>query len=88
MKVTLDLPDELVQAIKLRARHQRRPFRDVVADHLRFAVGEPPQIPPAISARDPGKLPVLNARRVSTPLVGGWSPQQMSDWVKQQAFDE
>lgn len=35
MKTTLDLPDELVKALKLRAIHEGKKLKDAVADALR-----------------------------------------------------
>lgn len=42
MKTTLDLPDELVRAVKLRAVVQRRTVKDLVAEFLRQGLGMPP----------------------------------------------
>lgn len=39
MKTTLDLPDELIRAVKLRAVVQRRTLKDLVADMLRQGLG-------------------------------------------------
>ena len=39
MKTTLDLPDDLVRAMKLRALLQGRTLRDLVADFLRQGLG-------------------------------------------------
>ena len=38
MKTTLDLPDDLLKEIKLRAVHERRKLRDEVADLLRLGL--------------------------------------------------
>lgn len=46
MKTTLDLPDELVHAVKLRAVTQRRTVKDLVADYLRQGLG---MAPPALA---------------------------------------
>ena len=35
MKITLDLPDELVREVKLRAVVQRRTVKDLIAEFLR-----------------------------------------------------
>ncbi|MBL8377617.1 MAG: hypothetical protein JNM79_07115 [Burkholderiales bacterium] len=45
MKTTLDLPDDIVQAVKLRAVLQRRPVKDLVAELLRNALGMLPARP-------------------------------------------
>lgn len=42
MKTTLDLPDELIHAVKLRAVHQRRTVKDLVAEFLRQGLGMAP----------------------------------------------
>ena len=39
MKTTLDLPDELIREVKLRAVVQGRTLRDVVAEFLRQGLG-------------------------------------------------
>jgi hypothetical protein len=39
MKTTLDLPDELVREVKLRAVMQRRTVKDLVAEYLRQGLG-------------------------------------------------
>jgi len=39
MKTTLDLPDELIREVKLRAVIQGRTLKDVVADFLRQGLG-------------------------------------------------
>ena len=43
MKTTLDLPDELVRAMKMRALLQGRTLRDLVTDFLRQGLGMAPQ---------------------------------------------
>lgn len=42
MKTTLDLPDELIHEVKLRAVHQRRTVKDLVAEILRQGLGMAP----------------------------------------------
>jgi plasmid stability protein len=39
MKTTLDLPDELIRAAKLRAVSQGRTLRDLVSEYLRQGLG-------------------------------------------------
>lgn len=56
MKTTLDLPDELMRAIKVRAAQQDRKIKDVVAELLRRGLSGPAQV-----ADTP--------RRVELPLV-------------------
>ncbi len=42
MKITVDLPDELICEVRLRAVHQRRTVKDLVAEFLRQGLGLPP----------------------------------------------
>lgn len=42
MKTTLDLPDELIREVKLRAVHQRRSVKDLMAEILRQGLGMAP----------------------------------------------
>ncbi len=55
MKTTLDLPDDLVRAIKLRAVHEDRTLKDLVAELLRRGLS---------TTAGPER-----ARRVQLPLV-------------------
>ena len=41
MKTTLDLPEDLIHEVKLRALHQRRTVKDLVAECLRQGLGMP-----------------------------------------------
>lgn len=51
MKTTLDLPDESIHAVKLRAVMQRRTVKDLVAEFLRQGLGiaAPAQLAPPAS---------------------------------------
>ena len=66
MKTTLDLPDDLIQEVKLRALLQRRTVKDFVAECLRQALAMPAlrqaEKPPASSRVVIGEdgLPVLH----------------------------
>ena len=41
MKTTLDLPDELMRAVKIRAAERNQRLKDVVSDALRAALAAP-----------------------------------------------
>jgi len=56
MKTTLDLPDDVVRAVKIRAVEENRRLKDVVADLLRRGL-----------AQDRG--PKAPRRRLKLPLV-------------------
>lgn len=43
MKATLDLPDDLLKEMKLRAVHEGRKFKDVAAEVFRRGLAQPAQ---------------------------------------------
>jgi plasmid stability protein len=64
MKTTLDLPDELVKQIKLRALREGRKLKDAIADLLRKGLaaqrsGEPQSEEPRIFTDKKTGLPVI-----------------------------
>lgn len=69
MKTTLDLPDELMKEVKVRAVHENRKLKDMVADLLRrgLQVGDDPG-PPA-------------RKRVRLPLVRCAHPAARSEEI-------
>lgn len=68
MKTTLDLPDELMREMKLRAVIQGRTLRDLVAEFLRQGLGlsattpSPVQSPGGMVTLNGGGLPVIRCR--------------------------
>ena len=61
MKSTLDLPDDLMRQVKLRAVNENRRIKDVVADLLRRALILQPDSSPVPSARRRVNLPIIPA---------------------------
>jgi len=57
MKTTLDLPDDVVRAVKIRAVQENRRLKDTVADLLRRGLAQAPSAPATVR------------RRVKLPLV-------------------
>lgn len=57
MKTTLDLPDDLVRAVKIRAVEENKKLKDTIADLLRRGL-----------AQEHGQKPVVR-RRLRLPLV-------------------
>lgn len=64
MKTTLDLPDELMRAIKVRAAQQDRKIKDVVAELLRRGLTGPAQAP---GTRRRVELPLVECGDVTGP---------------------
>lgn len=77
MKITLDLPEELIREVKLRAVAQRCNVNDLIAGCLRQGLGFTPPAQPDLPPADsmvrigPNRLPVIRcmpnppARRMS-----------------------
>jgi plasmid stability protein len=63
MKTTLDLPDDLVKEVKLRAVHEGRKLRDEVANLLRLGL--------AIANHPPARNTRLRSARVKTDRKSG-----------------
>lgn len=57
MKTTLDLPDELMRTVKIRAVRENRKLKDMIADLLRRGL-----------AQEPGESGAVR-KRVQLPLV-------------------
>jgi hypothetical protein len=81
MKTTLDLPDEVIRAVKLRAVMQQRPLKDLVADFLRQGLGMQPSAqvgqPPAgsIVERATNGLPTVRCR--AGAAAGGFNLDEL-----------
>jgi hypothetical protein len=60
MKTTLDLPDELMREVKIRAIHERKKLKDAIADFIRRGM--------AASKTRPAKAPK------PVKLRGGFTP--------------
>jgi hypothetical protein len=72
MKTTLDLPDELVREIKIRAVNQRQKLKDAVVELLRKGLAvmaaEAPRPPAAkITTDTTTGLPVIECRQAPAP---------------------
>lgn len=63
MKTTLELPDELLQRIKLRAVHRKRKLKDEIAHLLEAGMAQAPE------ARAPRKAPKPVRLRGRRPLT-------------------
>ena len=57
MKTTLDLPDDLMRAVKIRAVEENRRLKDTIAELLRRGLAREAGVPPTVR------------KRVTLPLV-------------------
>jgi plasmid stability protein len=64
MKATIEIPDELMREIKVRAARQDRTLKDLVAELLRRGLAEDPQPPPI---RHRVKLPLIHSTHPALP---------------------
>jgi hypothetical protein len=65
MKTTLDLPDDLVRAVKMRAVEENRKLKDVIADLLRRGLTQKRGAP--VTARRRLKLPLVECAHEARP---------------------
>lgn len=65
MKTTLDLPDDLMRALKMRAVEERRTLKDLIADLLRRGLAQEPDAPPTIRLRV--QLPLIQCAHEARP---------------------
>lgn len=65
MKTTLDLPDELVRAVKIRAVEDNKRLKDTVADLLRRGLAHERGRPEAV--RNRLKLPLIECAHDARP---------------------
>ena len=83
MKTTLELPDELMRAVKIRAAERNQRLKDVVADALRAALAAPAAAP--VDALDP--VQQLARRFVFLPDGTVENPQAWADPAYFSALD-
>src|SRR5688500_18578016 len=80
MKTTLELPDDLIQEIKLRAVREGRRLKEVVTDLL--VAGLHPRSKAAAHGKPLAKnLPLIKVRPAQ-PTGAAMSSQEWSDWIK------
>ena len=65
MKTTLDLPDDLMRDVKIRAARLNRKLKDTIADLLRTGLSREPGAPAAVRTRV--KLPLVRCAHNASP---------------------
>ena len=86
MKTTLDLPNDLVREIKLKAVHEGRKLKDAMADLLRAGLAARAAKTEERSARKRNpRLPLVTCRPAATAATE-MTPQRVADvLIKQEA---
>lgn len=55
MKTTLDLPDDLMREVKIRAVHEQKKLKDAIADYIRKGIAAskspPPKLPKPVKLK-------------------------------------
>jgi hypothetical protein len=74
MKTTLDLPDDLVKEVKLRALYGNLKLKDAIAELLRKGLAAPElnesRRTPSVVKKDPKTgLPLVECRKAATPEI-------------------
>jgi len=87
MKTTLDLPNDLVQQIKLRAVNEGRKLKDVAADLLRAALAPPPDSTSLTTATVPKTLPLIRVQGTPPERTAKLTAQELCDSIKQADLD-
>jgi plasmid stability protein len=64
MKTTLDLPDDLMRAVKIRAVEENRKLKDTIAELLRRGLAQQPGVP---SSRQRVRLPLVQCAHEAGP---------------------
>ena len=63
MKTTLELPDELMRRVKLRAVHRKQKLKDAIAQLLELGMAAAPE--PQAPARAPKPVRLQRRRRIT-----------------------
>ena len=84
MKTTLDLPDDLMRAVKIRAVEEDRKLKDMVADLLSKGLAQPVCETPQIRHRV--KLPLVHSTHAARP-GDEITPERMHEILLQQEVD-
>jgi hypothetical protein len=65
MKTTLELPDDVMRAVKIRAVEENRRLKDVIADLLRRGLNQQPSLPSEVRRRV--RLPLIECVHDARP---------------------
>ena len=85
MKTTLDIPDDLLRSMKMRAVQEGRKFKDVAAEIFRLGLAQPK--PSAHSVvRQRVKLPLIQCHHPSDPTAT-LTPDQVAEVLLQQEVE-
>lgn len=85
MKTTLDLPNDLVREIKLKAVHEGRKLKDAMADLLRAGLAARAKAEEGPARKKEPRLRLVKCRHAATPSTE-MTPERVADvLIKQEA---
>jgi plasmid stability protein len=76
MKTTLELPDDVIRAVKIRAVQENRKLNDMITDLLRRGLAQEPRTPTAVRRRV--KLPLVECAHEAQPSEE-MTPERVAD---------
>ena len=82
MITTLDLPDDLLHELKLRAEHDGRPVKDIVADLLAAGLTPASEARPQNGPVTSKNLPLIKLRPAPPADARQLTTQEWCDWIK------
>jgi plasmid stability protein len=82
MKTTLDLPDALMRAIKLRAEQEGRKIKDLVAELLVAGLAPAVEASPENGPVESKNLPLVKLRPAQPDNADSLTTQEWCDWIK------
>ena len=82
MKTTLDIPDDLLRSMKMRAVQEGRKFKDVAAEIFRRGLAQP-NLPANSGDRQRVKLPLIECRHPAVSQAT-LTPDQVADALLKQ----
>ena len=85
MKTTLDLPDDLMRDIKIRAVKENRKLKDMIADLLRRGISRKTMEPPTL--RNRVKLPLVRCAHEARPGEE-MTPQRVAQLLLQEESEK
>ena len=85
MKTTLDLPDDLLRAMKMRAVQEGRKFKDVATEVFRRGLAQP-RIAESSGGGQRVELPLIQCRHLATSRAK-LTPNQVADVLLKQELE-
>ena len=83
MKTTIDLPEDLVREMKLRAVHEGRRLKEVAADLIRDSLSPRQDSGRGVASAVAKSLPLIKSRPAPPGETSKMTAQEMCEWIKE-----